>query len=96
MTNHPNRSRSYWYSCARGFANEYSVGIATSKAHAEQYESEGFERIDRDRALREMVYRGDDATQAYVIVSIDGNDNCDRFSIARNIRAGQPIKTGIY
>ena len=91
MTNHPNRSRTYWYLSDRGFANEYSIGIATTKASSEHYQSLGYERIDRDRALRELNNRGDAATQIYCSVTTDGeyDSGWDRFDIARNIRLGR-------
>ncbi len=92
MTNHPNRARTYWYASPRGFANEYTIGIATTQGAAKSYEAEGFVRIDRDRALRELVYRGDAATKAYVGVSVDGEDRYDRFDVARAIRTGQTIR----
>lgn len=85
MTNHPNRNRTYWLLCPRGFANEYGVGIATSKASADQYEAEGYERISRDVALRKLTRRGDNATQVYASASIDGRDVC-RFETARSLR----------
>lgn len=93
MTNHPNRSRSYWYIEPRGFANEYSVGVATNAASAADYEARGYTKITRDRALREMTYRGDDATDAYVGVSVDHSDGVmyDRFEVARAIRDGKAI-----
>lgn len=93
MTNHPNRSRTYWYASERGFANEYTVGIATTKAHADSYAAAGFDRIDRDRALRELTDRGDNATKVYAGVSVDGDsERYDRFEVARSIRAGNAIR----
>ena len=41
MTNHPNRSRTYWFSCPRGFANEYSIGIATTRQARDVYKDWG-------------------------------------------------------
>lgn len=79
-------TRTYWLKFPRGFANEYTVGIATTEANAEQYKAEGFERISRDRALREMSDRGDPATQVYARVTIDGQEPDDnRFQIARSL-----------
>jgi hypothetical protein len=87
MTNHPNRKRSYWYLCPRGFANEYSIGVATTDAGAAHYKSAGYERVTKAYAMREMVDRGDAATQRYVGVTIDGHDDWrDRFEIARDLR----------
>jgi len=91
MTNHPNRRRTYWFIRPRNFANEYSVGIASTREDAEQYEAEGYRQIDRDRALRLMSERGDTATQIYATVTIDGDPVYDRFEIAREIRTGRPI-----
>ena len=88
MTNHPNRSRTYWYNSPRGFANEYTVGVATTKQHAEQYKAQGWDRIDRDRALREMTYGGDAATQSYASVEIDGDAHFNARDVARCIRTG--------
>jgi hypothetical protein len=96
MTNHPNRSRTYWYASSRGFANEYSVGIATSKTHAEQYKAEGYDRISRDQALRDLSNRGDAATQIYAGVTVDGADGFDRFEVARAIRGGHPLPRSYY
>ncbi len=92
MVNHPNRSRTYWYNSPRGFGNEYTVGIATTKAHAEQYGKDGYERINRDRALRELSYGGDNATRVYARVSVDGEGRrYDRREVARAIRTGSKI-----
>jgi hypothetical protein len=93
MANHPNRSRTYWYNSPRGFANEYTVGIASSKAHADQYAAWGYERISRDRALRELAYKGDAATKAYASVSVDGDhESYDRHDVARAIRTSEEIR----
>jgi hypothetical protein len=89
MTNHPNRSRTYWLLIPRGFANEYTVGIASTQADAEQYEAEGYRRIDRDHALNRMSRRGDNATQLYASVTVDGEQVYDRFETAREIRTGR-------
>lgn len=90
MANHPNRSRTYWFCSGRGFANEYSVGIATTREGREHYETFGYKRIDRDRALREMVNRGDAATQIYAGVTINGDETMlSRFELAQNIRSGR-------
>jgi len=89
MTNHPNRRRTYWYASDRGFANEYSVGIATSQSHAKQYAAEGFQRISRDQALRDLSNRGDAATSIYAGCTVDGVDGFDRFEVARALRTGQ-------
>lgn len=86
MTNHPNRYRTYWQKFPRGFANEYIVGVATSRASAEQYAAEGYVRINRATALRDLCYRGDAATESYVCASLDGNEDQDRFDLARRLR----------
>jgi hypothetical protein len=91
MTNHPNRNRTYWLKFPRNFANEYTVGIASTREDAEQYEAEGFRRIDRDRALRLMSDHGDNATQLYATTSLDGEQCYDRFEVARAIRTGRDI-----
>ena len=91
MTNHPNRSRTYWYISGRGFANEYSIGIATDFANREWYKDQGYQRIDRAKALREMCNRGDAATRIYCGVTINGEEDMgrDRFQIAHDIRVGR-------
>jgi len=87
MTNHSNRKRTYWYSSLRGFANEYEVGIANTADAAQHYAGFGYERITKKRALRELCYRGNAATQVYCAVSIDGEQAYeDRFEIARDLR----------
>ncbi len=91
-----NSTRTYWYSSPRGFANEYSVGIATTPAHSEQYEVEGWERITRDRALRELSDRGSNATQIYAAVEVDGASDYNRFDVARSIRTGGPLRRGFW
>jgi hypothetical protein len=89
MTNHPNRSRTYWYISERGFANEYTVGIATNRVWSDYYANLGYDRIDRARALRELTNRGDNATEIYAGVTVNGNGYYDRFEMARDIRAGR-------
>jgi len=85
----------YWLRFPRKFSNEYDVGIATTNEHAEQYEAEEFERIDRDYALRLMSRRPQNGEQLYVDVTIDGAgeadryDQRDRYAVARAIRTGQ-------
>jgi hypothetical protein len=91
MTNHPNRARTYWHNEERGFANEFSVGVATRPEFAADYAARGYEKVTRAYALKEMTYRGDAATTAYVGVTINGVPADDRFELARRIRAGLPI-----
>jgi hypothetical protein len=81
--------RTYWIRFPRGFANEYDIGIANSQKHAAQYRAEGYKRIPRARALRELTWQGDAATKAYVGCFIDSSDKpWDRFATAQLIRAG--------
>ena len=83
--------RTYWIQYPQNFSNQYTVGIATTEAHATQYEAEGYDRIDRAAALRRLCYRGDWATTAYVSATLDGRD-FDRFTVARRIRAGELLE----
>lgn len=79
---------SYWLICPRGFANEYTVGIATTDEGAEHY-SAGFEPISRKQALRELTNRGDNATQVFADVTINGQRvNASRFEVAKELRDG--------
>jgi hypothetical protein len=90
MTNHPHHGRSYWYKRAGGLGNEYAIGIATHANHARQYANQGYERIDRERARRELSCRGDAATQVSCAVSIDGEPaTLTRFEIARGMKNGR-------
>jgi hypothetical protein len=91
MANHPNRNRTYWHLSPRGFGNEYTVAIATSREAAQSYEDRGYDRVDRQYALKELTYRGDAATKAYVSAEIDGRQVDDRFELARAIRTGSPL-----
>ena len=92
MTNHPNRSRTYWYSSPRGFANEYDVGIATTAEKARHYANNGYERINRERALRELSNSGDAATKVYASVTINGSEtNASRQDVAHSLRNGTPL-----
>ena len=92
MTNHPNRARTYWYNAPRGFANEYDVGIATTAEKARQYAGNGYERISRDRALRELSNKGDAATKVYASVTINGAEiNQSRSDVAAALRSGGAI-----
>lgn len=92
MTNHPNRSRTYWYYSPRGFANEYTVGIARTHEAAVLYEMKGFERISREQALRDLTNRGDNATQVFARVTVDYREiSMDRFELARDIKLGRTI-----
>jgi len=88
MINHPNRNNSYWYLSDRGFANEYGVGVATGKEGKDHYRLYGYQRISRERALRELTNRGDEATQMFVIATVDGGMPVDRFELASKIAKG--------
>jgi len=88
LATHPLRGRTYWYLSPRGFANEYAIGIATNQTDASVYRAEGYQRIDRDRAVRELTNRGDEATEILCHVTLDGEDVRDRFVIARRIAKG--------
>lgn len=83
--------KTYWFNCPRDFGNEYEIGIATSKATREWFKLMGYERISRERALRDMTWNGDQATQAYVSVRVDDLPECepDRFEVARLVLAGE-------
>ena len=81
-------TKTYWLKFPR-FANEYIVGIASTRADAAQYAAEDFKRIDRDYALRLMSDHGDNATRLYATVTVDGEQVYDRFETARGIRTGQ-------
>ena len=62
MINHPHRGRSYWYKNPGSVASGYCVGIATTAVYAKQNALEGFERIDRERARRELSNTGTGST----------------------------------
>ncbi len=83
----------YYYDCPRGFANEYTVCIATTRDAKLLYEAKGYEPITRKQALRDLTYRGDAATQTYVGVLIDAREPAaSRFEIARDIRLGRQVR----
>jgi hypothetical protein len=92
QANHPNRNkRTYWYVSHRGFANEYTVGIATEHEMTRYYEAIGYTRIDYSRAIRELCNRGDEATKIEAQVTIDGQGGFDRFEVARKIAKGEVL-----
>lgn len=91
MTNHPNRARTYWLRHPRKFANEYTIGVATTRDDAEQYTAEEYRRIDRDYALRLISRQAGNGEQLYVSVTVDGERAYDRFEVARAIRTGREI-----
>jgi len=76
--------RTYWIDFPRDFANEFTVAIATNASQGAIYKRLGFTRIPRERALRELVSRGDAATSIYAAAEIDGN-SVDRFETARDL-----------
>lgn len=86
----------YWFKSPRGFQNEYSIGIATGPAHAKNYKAEGYDRITRKQALRDLSNQGDDATRIYADVTVDGGTGYDRRDIARCIRTGIPISQAYW
>lgn len=84
---HPHRGRSYWYKSPSSLGNEYTVGIATTAIHAKWYANEGFERIDRERARRELCNTGDGIC---CTVMIDGDRAAlTRFELARGMKTGR-------
>ena len=78
----------YWGFSPRNFGNEYTIAVANTVADAESYEAEGYTRIDRSPALSRMVWRGDDATDAWVTGEFNGGEVDDRFQFARALRTG--------
>ena len=91
MINHPNRARTYWILHPRKFENEYTIGVATTKADAEQYRAEGFTRIDRSIALGKLSYRPPSHEQVYASVTVDGEARWDCYEVARAIRTGSEV-----
>jgi len=91
-------TNSYWMLHPRRFANEFIIGIATTDEDAEQYEAEGFDRINRETALRKMSYRPPSHEQLFRTVTINGEDiersgDLDSYQVARNIRKGDELRT---
>jgi hypothetical protein len=77
--------RTYWFNSPRGFANEYCVGVATDARGRDLYKTEGYSRIPRKRALRELRDRGDEATQMFVAAYLNEVPQ-DRFELAHQIQ----------
>ena len=73
MTNHPNRAKSYWLRHPRRFQNEYTIGIATTAADADQYEAEDYRRIDRDTALHMLSRRAGNGETLYAGATLNGD-----------------------
>ena len=87
MINHPHRGRSYWHKSKSSLANQYTIGIATTAIHAKWYAQEGFERIDRERARRELSNTRDGI---HCTVMIDGEPAAlTRFELARGMKTGR-------
>jgi len=78
--------RTYWKLSPSNFGNEYSIGVASTDADAEQYKAEGYQRIDRDYALSCMARRPVAGEQLSISVSNDGDQVQDRFQLARQLR----------
>lgn len=79
----------YFLLCPRGFANEFVVGIATTPEACEHYATNGFEQISRKQALRELSWRGDNATQDFSKVTINGKSIwAEKAEVLREIKAG--------
>jgi hypothetical protein len=94
--------KTFWILHPRNFGNEFTIGIATTEADGEQYEAEGFDRITRDRAIRELSYRPASHEQLYRSVTVDGvvplavqASEVDAPLIARNLRTGRAITMSI-
>ena len=79
----------YFISCWRGFANEYDVAIATNKASRDKYNlDEKWERISRRTAERRINDNGDDATEMFIGVEINGESWDDYDEISRLWHSG--------
>jgi hypothetical protein len=86
-------SNTYWKRSFNNFQNQYAIGVATTGYDAQEYETEGYQRISRDYALRLMSDRGDNSTPMFVYVTINGDRAWDRFTVARAIRKGEDLHT---
>ena len=82
--------KTYWYHSPRGFANEYSIAVATTAAHTAEYGSDDWERITRKEALHLLTKRAEAAGIISVLVEIDQykDGHYDRFDVARALRGG--------
>lgn len=78
-------TKTYWIYYPRDFANEYTVGIATTAEESAEYQDRGFERISRRRAEERINNRGDDATAVYSSIEVDNEDYCGYEVSARKI-----------
>ena len=61
----------YYRDNERGFANEYTIHVATDADYRKIFEDAGYERIIRKEAIRKARYRGDAVTQAFIGRMID-------------------------
>ena len=78
--------KTYWFHCPRGFGNEYSIGVASDEHNAQVYKAGGYERIRRDQAIHDMIYRGDEATTAHVCVELDGKQVDNRWEFTHSLK----------
>jgi hypothetical protein len=83
----------YWKRSPRKFQNEYTVGVATTRADAKRYEDDGYTRVHRSYALRLMSDRGATEARTIVYVTVNGDPAWDRFTMARVIRKGEDLHT---
>ena len=79
----------YWYLQPRGLGNEYTVGVADNEFDAEQYDTEGYRKIERDEALTLMSKRAESGEELYVDAQLNGRSANDRFRFARSLRTGR-------
>ena len=80
----------YYRNDRRGFANEYTIAIATTQsANARYSNNPKWHRITRVSAIKDISYDGDAVTEAYNGVEVNGDQpiagNCE---IVRAIRNG--------
>jgi len=80
---HTSGSHTYWYYSPRGFANEYTIGVCTISYWRDYYLLRGYEQIDHERVLRELLNEGDATTQVFAKVDVDGDRTYDRFEVGR-------------
>jgi hypothetical protein len=86
--NHPSRNKTYYRHDRRGFANEYSLGIATSKASRQAYEDAGYARQSKADALKDAARpaRNGWGEESFIGYTIDGTETYRQewFALARN------------
>lgn len=61
----------YWQRHPRKFANEYTLAVATDDLYRDHYRDADFTRVTRAEALKAARYRGDAATEVYVVHEVD-------------------------